>query len=258
VTVVSLSFFKAQEVGEFGERLVDYPTIDTESHRYLVLKPFIVLFVVVVVGGFPLALLLFLWRHRPLQGSAADGAEDEAAVVSAGGLEPAQVQSSSESPTVAHLIRQLTSAYRPSCWFYPSVVLLRRFVMVALLVWLSGPRTWLWCTLVNWLLLLLHFRLQPFRHLRDNAAEAMTLLCLALQTTALSLWPPPTLTVPLLLLLVLLVCGPVVWFLWRPIGPILRRVSGRAQRPLDDRHLPAEMKPLSAALIDRSLHNADL
>ena len=60
LAVVTLSFFHWQSVGEFGWRLVDYPTMSPGSDEYRAMLPFIVTVLGVVVCGLPLFVGIFL------------------------------------------------------------------------------------------------------------------------------------------------------------------------------------------------------
>ena len=182
LSVVTLSFFHSQPVGGFGWRLVEYPTIDVDSPEYRALLPFIAIVLAVVVCGLPLVLALFLWiEHR--RGSVES-------------LKRKQQQQTSLKPSLLYtkretLLLQLCAMYLPQHWWMASFVLVRRLVLAALLVSIHSAQVWIWLTLVNYCLLALHVHVQPYERPVDNMFESLTLLALCVQTTLLSVWPPP-------------------------------------------------------------------
>ena len=105
------------------------------------------------------------------------------------------------------LYRQLTLQFRDSSWWWAVVALLRRLLVAAVLVLVRDASVWTWLSFCNFSILAAHARLWPYARRRDNRAELLCLFSLALQTTLLSVWPPPIQSAALLsaLLLALLV-----------------------------------------------------
>ena len=200
LAVVTLSFFHWQSVGEFGWRLVDYPTLSPESTKYHNMRPVVVCVLAVVVCGLPLAVAIFLWvAHRR-------GQIDEAKQ-----LQRERTSSYSEALSVRHaLLLQLTAMFRSEHWWMASFVLVRRLLLVALLVSVRGPQVWIWLSMVNYCLLAMHLHLKPYERVMDNTLESLTLLSLSVQTTLLSVWPPPYLSVALFGVFNALVIAPLV------------------------------------------------
>ena len=52
LSLVTLSFFHYQSVGEYGLRLVDYPSINPADDIYRLLLPYMIIFLVLFVCGF--------------------------------------------------------------------------------------------------------------------------------------------------------------------------------------------------------------
>ena len=119
--------------------------------------------------------------------------------------------------------------YRPGLSGYSVVILLRRFVLVALYVLVSpAERALIWLTAVNDLAAMLQVACWPYRRRQDNVLELMTLIALFLQSTVLLARPLPWSTqvgattgsssaasiLLLLLLVVLPCCTGLVMALW--------------------------------------------
>ena len=177
LSVTTLSFFHLQSVGEYGQRVMDYPTLSAGSVEYRALLPVIVC-VLALVCGVPVGMAVWLWlEHRR-------GGIDEAKQL--------QRQGESEGTTRRRaVVLQLCAAYRRQHWWMPSFVLVRRLLLVSLLVFVRDSTVWTWLTLVNNCLLALHLKLEPYERRMDNTLEALTLLSLSVQTTLLSVWPAP-------------------------------------------------------------------
>ena len=228
LTATSLSFFHKQSVGEFGERLVDYPTLSPNSAEYLHMLPFIVVVLALLVCGLPIALAVFLGlQYRR------------------GGIdEVKQLQRQGQfvylSMTQAMLL-QLCAMFRPQYWWMASFVLLRRLLLVALLVSVRSSSVWIWLSMVNYLLLALHLKLEPYERPLDNHLESLTLLSLALQTTLLTAWPPPYLSRALFSVFNTLVIAPLAPIVvvmisnrWRMVRALMKHRASAA-REEDDR-----------------------
>ena len=221
LSVVTLSFFHLLSVGEFGWRLVDYPTISPNSEEYRAMLPFIASVLAIVVCGLPLALVIFLFiEHRR------------------GSIEEAKtLQRQSGSSMVSHkqaLLLQLTAMFRPQYWWMASFVLVRRLLLVALLVSVRGSDVWTWLSMVNFCLLALHVQLQPYERAVDNTLESLTLLSLSVQTTLLSVWPPPYLSRALFGVLNALVIAPLVPVIAVVILAGWRRHNAKQESRLED------------------------
>ena len=65
LALTSLSFFRLQDVGVFGWRVADYPQMAPSDAAYRAMMPLVLLLLLTVVCGLPLALLaLLLFHHR--------------------------------------------------------------------------------------------------------------------------------------------------------------------------------------------------
>ena len=178
LSVTTLSFFHLQSVGSFGQRVVDYPTLSPQSAEYRALLPVIVCLLAVVVCGLPVLLTVWLWfEHRRGTVAEAKQAQREGAGVTVSTRQAA--------------LLQLCAMYRPEHWWMAPFVLVRRLLLVALLVAVRGSAVWIWLSMANYCLLALHAHVQPYARRLDNTMESLTLLSLSVQTTLLSVWPPP-------------------------------------------------------------------
>ena len=234
LTVVTLAFFHLQDVGEFGQRVVDYPTLSPVSAEYSSLLPVMVCVLVVVVCGWPVSLLLWLWyetrrgttiiaqlphwtassRDEPVEDEVE--AEDEQASPAA----PTLVLAAAPLSTRAAILTQLTVMYRPGCWWMASLSLLRRLLCILLLTVVRSSAVWGWLSVLNTALLALHMQQQPYERARDNLLESAALLSLSLQTSLLGLYPPPYLSAALLATFNALVITPLL----PPLLTTLQRV----------------------------------
>ena len=68
----------------------------------------------------------------------------------------------------------------------------------------------MWLSLCNFSVALVHARLWPYARRLDNEAEQLSLFSLALQTTLLSVWPPPIRSAGLLVSLLLALSAPLL------------------------------------------------
>ena len=217
MTLLSLSFFHWQKVGEYGERLYDYPALWPQAVEYLALRPLMLIVIITVVAGLPIALTAFLafhhrmghlaqlpLRHDEPKPPGMDSGEEAtpppptglpsqspAAAPVAGPLPPHRVR-------LEELLIQLTAMYRPSCWWMPPFVLARKLLIAATFTLVTGRQVWAWLTLLLTLALAFHQHSQPYTRARDNAFEASTHLALIFITATLSLYPPPYMTAALL------------------------------------------------------------
>ena len=172
LTTVAFACLHSRQVGEFGQRLYRYPSIDLDSAEYGLLAASMICLVVLAALGGPIALLLVLLHQYRL------GRVGPHAVASA-------QQWPAESDSSLRLF--LTNLYTARYFFYTSVVLLRRLLLIILLTFTAHPYTWL--SVANGAFLALHLQAAPFRHRRDNQYEALILAALALQTTVLTAYP---------------------------------------------------------------------
>jgi hypothetical protein len=216
LSVVSLAFFRTQDVGVFGQRVVDYPTLSPASEEWRRLQPWMVLVLVTVVCGMPLA--LFVWLLAEQQRGTLGGvwrvweAEDGGGVVNAVGKDAeaedekadedvSPSSRSSSSPPFASstapvslrvcVLAQLVGMYRVSCWWMCPFVLVRRLLCIVLLTTVRSSAVWPWLTVVTVSAFALHTQVEPYARRRDNQLETMTLLSLSLQTALQTLSPPP-------------------------------------------------------------------
>jgi phosphatidylglycerophosphate synthase len=178
VTEVSLAFFYTQNVGVYGRRLWNYPAIDPTSDDYKVLLPLVILCLVGVVAGGPIALAAYLVTLRSrgqigLQAEAesegSDGAQSRAQTQAAGQL--------------------FVAMFKPRYWFMPAALVLRRLVLIVL--WTSLPMESVFkaLSLVNGGLVVLQTALWPYRRKQDNWLELLMLTALWLQTQLLDVSP---------------------------------------------------------------------
>ena len=245
LTVLTLSFFHLQHVGDFGYRVVDYPALAYDSPQYNALAPVMLILLVTVVGGFPVVLTAFLVAARckppipalyqPLQEDGVVEAQSPANAAMQGG------QASLLQQMSAAVLVQLTLPFRPSCWWMAPFLLLRRLLLVSLLTWVRSSRVWSWLTLSSFCLLALHVQLQPYKRQRDNRLETATLLSLGVQCSLLSMYPPPFLSAALVGVFNVLVLGPMLsilavlgaraWSVWRERS---RRGEAERQRQLHE------------------------
>ena len=223
LSLTSLLFFRYQRVGVYGKRLVDYRQIDPSSDEYLSLLPGVLVVLVLVVAGLPLAVSLFLWlqrqkRSKELQAEGSDEATQSRALLS--------------------LEAQLRGVFPSAYWWMTPFILLRRLVTVLVLLLATRSSTWVWMSAVHFSLLAVHLRLTPFSRPVDNDCETVTLSALALQAVVLSLEPPPSTGVAAQVVLGLLATGPLlllsavfVWDVWtRRRIRLQRRLNEEAQR----------------------------
>ena len=205
LTTVAFACLHSRPVGAFGARLYQYPAIDMGSAEYGALAASMVVVVVLAALGGPIALLGYLlWQLRL-------GRVGPRSLPTSTSTSPSTSTSLSSTPTPrvaesdSSLRVFLTNLYTARYFFYTSVVLLRRLVLIILLTFTAHPYTWL--TVANNAFLALHLVASPFRHRKDNQFEALVLAALALQTTTLTAYPTaaqrPTGVTALLLLLFL-------------------------------------------------------
>ena len=216
LSMLSLSFFRTQSVGEFGRRLAEYPELDPASAEYRRMVPAMIAVIVVVVCGLPLLLAAFLLRaHR----------QGELLRVK----EMARTGQERRLSARQALLLQLCAMYRPHGSWHAVFILVRRLLLVLALVLVSDASVWIWLTALNFCFLALHLELKPFERRVDNAFETLSLLSLSLQTTLLIAWPPPYMSLPLYIGLCALDIGPVLpmvvyasldrWHRWRESKP---------------------------------------
>ena len=224
LTAVTLAFFHLQDVGEFGQRVVDYPTLSPDSAEYGHLYPVMVVLLCVVVCGAPVTLFLYL-LHYHRTGRLAEMEQLHNLRAASAGQEWGGSSSSSTMSARCAVVVQLTVMYRPGCWWMAAFVLLRRLLCIALLTVVRSSAVWSWLTLLGYSLLALHMQQQPYVRLRDNQLETLTLLSLSVQTSLLSLYPPPYLSPLLLAAFNALVIGPL-------LPPLLSALNASCRRAM--------------------------
>ena len=194
LSLVSLSFFSQDSVGEYGWRLTDYPTISTHSSAYRTLLPVMCLLLGLFVCGLPLSVFAFLFR-----------AQRRGAILRVKAGDAAYPTSLEEQ-----LVLQLCASFKLQYWWLVPFSLVRRALIVAVLIGVGDSTAWVWVTATNNALLVLHLILQPYERTADNQLETTTLLSLSLQSTVLSAYPPPFMNAALLATLILLIITPLL------------------------------------------------
>ena len=184
LTAVCLAFFQTQDMGQFGRRLTAYPTVDPADATYAQLRPAIV-FCLILVCVWPLALTVYLWRLKR-RGTNAGGVTDQ------------------------HSGVVVTAMFQPTFWYLPSLILLRRFVIILTLTFGLQEERFFYVLALNLVFYSAQMHLLPYLRPWDNWLECLTLAALSLQTILLSAHPsavsrPPS-TTAALWLLVLLPC----------------------------------------------------
>jgi hypothetical protein len=102
VTLVSLAAFRTIDVGEFGSRLQQYPTVNTSHAQYTAMAALFIVMLVVVVAGGPIALFVYLtrcYRHGIV------GREREAVE---------EVERAAQTSDTVALV--LTASFKPQYW----------------------------------------------------------------------------------------------------------------------------------------------
>ena len=265
LSLLCLQFFLKLQVGAFGERLAEYPDIDPASDEYARMLPAVICLIILVVAGLPLllfgAVIQQYRRHRaqPAEAAATSWTAELSATwhdASSAFSFPSSSSSSSSSLSSrakTALLLPLCSMFTASCWWLPPFVLVRRLLLVLVLVVSPRWSTWTWLTSVNFVLLSLHLRLQPYVRPVDNQLESLTLGSLALQTVLFSLSPAPLTTAGLLLLSFLL-AGPLMAILAVLIVEKWRRLQ---QLRSSLQHLTDRQRASASSLIlDEELDNA--
>ena len=257
---VTFAFFHLQDVGEFGWRVVDYPSLSPSSPQYVALFPLLVLLMIFVVFGLPLLLLVYLFTQSRNGRIEQVKHQQRLIAVQSQPLSPSLsspllMQTADDSETSDGssgqlgwrdaLLLQLTAMHRLSCWWMACFVLFRRLVLVALLTWMRGPSVWIWLSLANAVFLALHVSLEPYERRRDNSLETLTLLSLLVQTTLLSQWPPPYLSLGLVGTFNALIVGPLLpvilgWMMQggRLVQRIWRMLRSQGRAGDENHHAP--------------------
>ena len=211
IALTCLSFFQLQEVGAFGHRVVDYSQMDPASAAYIRMQPVVIALIVFFVCGLPFAMFSLLWFHRRR-----------------GTLKA--VDSLSPAAPITHLdaaVVQLVSAFRGEVWWYSVFVLVRRLLLAGVLVAVRDSSVWVWLTFINYCVLAAHCHLRPYKRRADNQLELLCLLSLSVQTTLLSLWPPPIASSALLAVLLISVFIPALAVLLAVAAPCALRMRQR-------------------------------
>ena len=214
LTVLTLSFFQLTSVGEYGHRLSDFPALSPDSSAYQQLLPVICLLLALLVCGLPVLLAAWLLFEHRAGGIAAVKAHQQQRAAGERHLVPVPLSARSA------LLLQLTAMFRPGCWWMASFALVRRLVLILLLTVIRSEAVWGWLTLCNYLSLTVHMLLQPYERARDNSLETLCFLSITVQTTLLSIYPPPYMSPALIAAFNALVIGPML--------PLLLTVSSRA------------------------------
>jgi hypothetical protein len=178
--------------------LQDYPTLSPDSSEYRALLPIVITVVVAFVGGLPLLLTAFLVVEQRR------GYIEQVKAVQRNGASWLMLTRRQAA------LLQLCAPYRAGCWWMAPVSMLRRLVMAIMLVTIRSTSLWAWLASANTLFLALHLQLQPYERRRDNRFETLTLLSLGLQTTLLSVWPPPAMSRALFAALNALLLAPLL------------------------------------------------
>ena len=212
LTSTCLAFFQAQSVGEFGQRLVSYPSIEVGSPRYRLYEPFILVVLVTTSLMGPILLALYLRRLRRRRG-------DEAAAVDSPeflATEHSQRRSRSGGPPASAAAQALLVPFLPRYWWFSVYVLARRLLLVVTYTFLPATSTFFVLAAINMATLCVQLELRPYRRQSDNLLETVTLAALVVQTMLLSANSMPELrpawvTVLLWLLAPLLSASIVIW-----------------------------------------------
>ena len=205
-----MTWLKVRAVGEYGWRLKQYASVDTQAQQYRQARPLILALLAWPVLSGPVLLLAWLaWQRRQQlcggragsgragsgqagRGQAADMQRAEGGTVTA--ETAAAADSAHTAPHTAHadppcdagsVSAMLTASLRPACWPLGAVVVARRLLLILILTFATSHDVWVWASWVNTLVLALHVLLWPYVQWRDNVLEAVSLLSLCLQTTLL-------------------------------------------------------------------------
>jgi hypothetical protein len=88
--------------------------------------------------------------------------------------------------------KKIAKMFRPTFWWYQSVILLRRVVVALIMnIIFSTLDKYLAISLANLAFLLLHTLLHPFTHFLDNVFETVSLSILCILSIVLTRYPPP-------------------------------------------------------------------
>ena len=192
LATVCLAFFHTRAIDGLGRRLWSYPAIDTSSAAYMGLVPLLGLLLVVVVFGGPVALLVYLaWLRRTGRIGTAESdfslLDDDAD----SGDDPPRTEAEAKAAAVTATVlpgAMMTAMFKPRFWFMSVVSIARRLLLI--LVWtFVTSQPYIYLSLLNNLILVLHALTWPYRLDRDNWIEAAALGSLVLQTTLLALFP---------------------------------------------------------------------
>ena len=187
LATVCLAFFHTREVAGFGRRLYSYPSVDTSSATYLALMPVIGFLLVTVVFGGPVMLFVYLiWLRKTGRVDTEAEAEDASTSEREGsyGLSaPAGAVSATSLPGSL-----MTAPFRPRYWFFSVFNMTRRLALILVLTFASAA-PFVWLSLLNSAVLVLHAHAWPYRLERDNWVESVSLATLVLQTTLLAGFP---------------------------------------------------------------------
>ena len=211
IALLTIRFFEYEEVGQFGQRVADYPGMDPASPSYRTLMPLMILFLVFVCLLPVLAAVFLFLQHRRGVIRELKAARAAAPVTEA----------------KAALILQLCCMFKPQYWWMAPFVSVRRLLLVSVLVTADESQTWIWLTVTNYLLLALHLQLEPYERAVDNLLESFTLLSLCLQTSLLCAFPPPFVSPLLLSAFNSLVLGPTVMLLAMTARRLWHRLKQR-------------------------------
>ena len=183
ISAVCLSFFRWQEVGEFGWRLKNYPTLSPDSPAYRTLYPVVLMTLLLVVLGLPiLFVVVMIVAHRKGLLVEVKASQRE--------LQGGHVRNR-DIPALNAALLQLLAMYRVECWWQGVWRPVRRLWVVLVCTLCDGSEMWSWAAMALGLMLALHARVQPFERRRDNELELLCLTSLFVQAALLAAYPPP-------------------------------------------------------------------
>ena len=228
ICMTVLSNFPTISVGAYGSRLLDYPSIDPTSPSYRSLVPAMYTLLVLVVLGLPtiMAAFILLERRRVAKIGDDDVTKDSrneaplpevAEAVASGTAVPGATE-----VALGDVSSQVFSMYRPGLEWYAAFNLVRRLLLVVIVEMVRGAAVWPLLLLATCLLLSLHQWIRPYRREVDNQHETLALLALCTITGLLAIFPPPFMTLWLLLVLVALLVCPLVPLIARTVLHRLR------------------------------------
>jgi hypothetical protein len=185
-TLLLLNYFRCQDLpDQLGSRMYTKPTIECQSVTYRLFLPVMVVGVIVVTAGMPLALTATLaWRRHNTFNALAETTRSTL-WTNPFNHDPAAALSQATTTFKARF-GLLYRPYRPQCWYWTAVVLLRRAVLITVYVFAPPTGMHSWLTACNFTILGSHLIYQPYRSIKENNMETLALLSLGWQTAALA------------------------------------------------------------------------